>query len=350
MKIEACDRDFLDILRGASILRVLMAHLGLSWFYPPYSAYISILLPIFFFVSGAVSFNSVLNNSHRKFYFTKRYLALIIPFALFSLPFVIINFENVSFTDFSAIIKWFIAWPPMETYYPIDMRQLWFINALILMFIISYPIFLLAKKSIAIINIAFILSLLYIPTAQYFNLVEVYEKNDILIELSMGMQLHQILALINYYFLGALFYQIKPPEKFKLLLITTILFVLGVLLHPSLNSLSNIRLFFFARGEYFTVLSYICIFIVLLNRDAILALFNKLLSIKNLFLILSKNSYALFLIHTSIILIFEKSLGFDELGDQPLLALIKMVGVIAISILIAPILTSINNKVLKLIK
>ena len=350
MKIGACDRDFLDILKGASILRVMMVHLGLSWFYPPYSAYVGVLLPIFFFVSGAVSFNSVFNNSHRKFYFTKRYLALLIPFILFSLPFSIINWGDLKFTHVSSIIRWFLAWPPMDSYYPIDMRQLWFINALILMFFISYPIFVLSRKSIYILVIAFIFSLLYIPAAEYFNLIEVYKKNKILLEFSLPMQLHQTLALINYYFLGALFYQIKPPEKTKLLLITALLLILGIFLHPSLSAIGNIGLFFFSRGEYFTVLSYVCIFIILINRDTLLNLFNKLPNIKSLLLILSKNSYSLFLIHTSIILFFEKNLGFDDLGDKPALAIIKMIGVIAISIVIAPVITSINNKVLKLIK
>ncbi|MFT5924294.1 MAG: hypothetical protein ACI9LE_001293 [Paraglaciecola sp.] len=170
MNIEPINRRYLDTLRGASILRVMLAHLGLSRFFIPYSQYISILLPVFFFVSGAVSFNSVLNSKNKPYYFVNRYIALITLFLVFLFPFLLLLILNEHTLTGYGVFKWPLDWPSRGSY-PIDMRQLWFINALILMFFISYPIFKLSRESLKPLVIVFFVSLIYIPLAEQQNLI-----------------------------------------------------------------------------------------------------------------------------------------------------------------------------------
>lgn len=59
------------------MLRVLLVHLGLGWFWPPYSTYIGIFFPLLFFASGAVSYNSFLNASSLSAYSYKKSAALL---------------------------------------------------------------------------------------------------------------------------------------------------------------------------------------------------------------------------------------------------------------------------------
>jgi hypothetical protein len=177
-----------------------------------YSQYISIILPVFFFVSGAVSFNSVLNSKSKPYYFVNRYIALITPFLVFLFPFLLLLILNEDTFNGYEVIKWLLAWPSRGSYL-FDMRQLWFINALILMFFISYPIFKLYRKSLKPLVIVFFVSLIYIPLAEQQNLINSWKQVDILRQLDLPMQMHQVFSLINYFFFGALFYQIAIFTK-----------------------------------------------------------------------------------------------------------------------------------------
>jgi peptidoglycan/LPS O-acetylase OafA/YrhL len=108
--------------------------------------------------------------------------------------------------------------------------------------------------------------------------------------------------------------------------------------------------FFFERNTNPTVLSYVTIFILLIFREQIINLLDRLVFFDRLFMSLSKNSYALFLIHTSIIFAFEKYLDLGNLSSQPKLAVVKMMGVIVVSVLLAPCFTTINSKLVKIQK
>jgi hypothetical protein len=314
----------------------------------PYYRHISILLPIFFFVSGAVSFNSVLNSKNKPHYFVNRYIALITSFLVFSFPFLLLILIENDFTDY-GVIYWLLAWPSGGSY-PFDMRQLWFINALILMFFISYPIFKLSRKSLKPLVVVFFASLIYIPLAGQQNLINSCKQVNILRQLDLPMQVHQVFSLINYYFFGALFYQIAILQKKHLIILCLIIFLVSLLLHTQIESLSNMKVFFFEGNTYFPALSYVTTFILLIYRNQMINLLDRLVFFDRLFMSLSKNSYALFLIHTSIIFIFEKYLNLDNLSSQPLSAVVKMMGIIVVSVLLAPCLTTINSKLVNLVK
>jgi peptidoglycan/LPS O-acetylase OafA/YrhL len=110
------------------------------------------------------------------------------------------------------------------------------------------------------------------------------------------------------------------------------------------------KVFFFERNTYFTALSYLTIFILLIFRDQIINLLDRIVSFDRLFMSLSKNSYALFLIHTSITFALEKYLERNNLSPQAILAVVKMRGVVVVSVLLAPCLTTINSRLVKIQK
>ena len=82
--ISPQNQHYINVMRGISIIRVVLAHLGLSWFFSPYSQYIGILFPVLFFVSGAVSFYSFSRASGIIEYLIKRLVLVLTPFYLFS--------------------------------------------------------------------------------------------------------------------------------------------------------------------------------------------------------------------------------------------------------------------------
>lgn len=349
MNINAKDREYLDILRGASILRVMLAHLGLSWFFIPYTQYISIFLPVFFFVSGAVTYNSIVNSKNQRFFFINRYITLISPFLIFSLPFLLTNIASGQSVPFLELIKLLFAWPRRDMF-PFDMRQIWFINALILMFFISYPIFKIARKSFNAVIIAFIVSLIYVPIMEIYSSASYWREFHILMILDIPMQTHQVLSLLNYYFFGAIFYHQTYLNKPMLKISCLACFLLAFYFHLQIESFDNMRELFFSRGIYFTLLSYGVIFLLLIYKNQVNYMLNKLKHLKILLLKLSINSYSLFLIHTSVILVFEIYLGFYNVGDSLILGVIKMMGVVAVSIVVAPYLTRFNNLVVNKLK
>lgn len=324
----------------------MLAHLGLSWFFIPYSQYISIFLPVFFFVSGAVSYNSILNSENKRYFFVNRYITLVVPFIAFSLPFILTYIANGQTIHFLELVKLMFAWPSRDVF-PFDMRQIWFINALILMFFISYPIFKSARKSLIPVIIGFIISLIYVVIFEFFSSASYWREFHILMILDIPMQTHQVFSLINYYFFGAIIYRQTCLNKSILGICCLICIVLACYFHFQIESFNSMRALFFSRGVYFTSLSYAVIFLLLIYKTQLLYLLNKLIHLKNLLMNLSKNSYSLFLIHTAIIMIFEDYLGFDNLGEEPLLAVIKMIGVVFVSIIVAPYLTYLNNMIVK---
>ena len=137
--LQSNDSAYLNLLRGASVIRVMLVHLGLSWFYPPWSYYIGIFLPILFFVSGAVSFQNYLNKPFGVFLF-KRIIGLWIPFFLLTIPVVLIFSSRNLSVDTVSLTRWLLLWPP-QSLFPFPIGQIWFINVLLLMVVISALIF-----------------------------------------------------------------------------------------------------------------------------------------------------------------------------------------------------------------
>ncbi len=80
MHIGREQRDFIDCLRGLSILRVVLGHLGLFWLLRPYSEFLHALLPLLFFVSGAVSFGSFLRSDNSGRFLLRRLVLIISPY------------------------------------------------------------------------------------------------------------------------------------------------------------------------------------------------------------------------------------------------------------------------------
>ena len=74
---------FLKYLRGFSILTIILMHCGLSYCYEPYSQFLQVVIPIFFFASGAVSVLSFKKSNSLLSYYKKRLLGIFMPYYFF---------------------------------------------------------------------------------------------------------------------------------------------------------------------------------------------------------------------------------------------------------------------------
>lgn len=335
------DRDYLNFLRGASILRVMLAHLGLSWFYPPYSQYIGIFLPIFFFVSGAVYYNSIANNRKRSYAFLNRYIVLTLPFFIFTLPYIF-NESLLTGFDVITVISFLLAWPDLSIY-PFNMKQLWFINALIIMFFASHYLFKASKQRGRFILLAYVISLFYIAYSDGKNLPHFYAQFDWIRALNMPNQLHQILSLFNFYLAGALYYIYKPVAQNINRIILIPIAILCGFMYLGLDDGIQMKRFLFERNLYFTAFSYWALSLTLFLQPYLKALVYQR-QVFSFFNLLSQNSYSLFLIHTAILFAVEHLFSLHTLTDSPLLAILRLVIVIALSCFLAPYFTALCNQ------
>lgn len=154
------DRLHVDYLRGLSIIRVMLVHLGLSWFYPPYSYYIGIFFPLLFFISGVVSYGSFKRSSNAAEFFAKRIISILIPFYLFFIIILFLSYlegENL-FSSYKDVISWIFLRPDQsKVFFPIG--QIWFIHVLFWITILSIPIYCLSRTNNKIIIFTIALSL-----------------------------------------------------------------------------------------------------------------------------------------------------------------------------------------------
>jgi len=321
----------------------MLAHLGLSWFYLPYSQYIGVFLPIFFFVSGAVAYNSASRNLDKKHTFLLRYITLIVPFLLFTWPYL---FNEKYLTEFNLyeLVTLLTAWPDRAIYsFPI--KQIWFINALIMMFFMTHHIFRAGIKNRIWIIFPFIASVVYLFIAEGSDLPKFYRDFYIVRKLDYPNQLHQVLSLFNYYLFGAVYYSFQKVFK-KLNSVLTVIFgFICAMLIFNVETPENMRSYFFERNLYFTSFSYFVLFFVMGIQPYVKSFIYQPVTYK-LFKKLSDNSYALFLLHTALLFAVEKLFHLESLSNSPLLAVARIIIVISLSLMLAPFFTRLSHFVL----
>ena len=157
--LNQSDSKFLAILRSLSIFVIVFCHVGGFWIYRPWSELLHVFVPIFFFISGAVSYNSFLKRSSTYSYIIRRIVGLVIPYygvsILALLTYIIIHrsLPLFSLTDF---IKWITITP---TGSPFPLTQVWFLKVLMAICIASPFLFFLYRYHYSAIIVFILLSI-----------------------------------------------------------------------------------------------------------------------------------------------------------------------------------------------
>jgi peptidoglycan/LPS O-acetylase OafA/YrhL len=142
------DSRFLANLRGLAIIGIVLDHLG-GWIFPPYTGFIAVIVPVFFFVSGSVSYCSFLRSSSTSDYLHKRLVGLLIPYylaCLFCILVYVLTHLSVPTITLGTVVAWLTICPTQDLEgFPLG--QVWFLHTLAIIVLIS-PLFfaLYARK------------------------------------------------------------------------------------------------------------------------------------------------------------------------------------------------------------
>ncbi len=138
MHLSEEDSRYLRYLRGLAIIGVVLVHLG-GWIWPPYSSFLVVVVPLFFFVSGAVSYPSYYRSATIRQYLFKRITSLLVPYYLASiLCILVLAFRQQAFPAMSAneVLAWLTIRPPVDLQgFPFG--QTWFLHTLAVIIVAS---------------------------------------------------------------------------------------------------------------------------------------------------------------------------------------------------------------------
>ena len=344
-RISAEDALFLDRIRGLSILRVVLVHLGLSWFLPPYSQFVHMFLPLLFFVSGAVSFYSFKRAPSLFNYSIRRLLSILMPYYLI----VVAAFIYIWLSDFRRplfdmveILDWlFVA--PDHADMPFPMGQIWFIHAIAIMVIISLPIFVSSRLSPWPLLVGTVLSVLLTLVHQIYEISRVFNV--------FGHNFYQAFSNVGYFMFGAFFYNMKGFFTGRRILGLSLLCFMSLIVNVVVFDVEmNMAHHTYAPDFYYISAGFLAIFLVLLLKPLIDKILGGVSVLDWFFLYLSRHAYSVFMLHSLVLFLVETQLGLVDVAENPLSALLKIVLVVSLSCLFAVPVTKASRYVTKLIQ
>ncbi|WP_456432061.1 acyltransferase family protein, partial [Thermosulfuriphilus sp.] len=164
------DSEFLRYLRGLAIFIVVFGHVGGFWFYRPYSGFLLVSVPIFFMISGAVSYPSYRRSGPLSFYLAKRTISLLIPYyllCLLCLGFYLLQEGRLPSFSAERLIRWLLIRPSKEMM-PFPIGQIWFLYVLLIISFLSPLYFFLWKRFPRVLGLICLLFLM-LSLLQHFS-------------------------------------------------------------------------------------------------------------------------------------------------------------------------------------
>ena len=328
---------YIDIMRGLSILRVMLVHLGLSWFYPPYSQYIGIFLPVLFFVSGAVSYYSFTRARTTAEYLLKRVVLIIVPFYVFAafVFFITAIIYPEKLPELSSLPSWLVVWPNFgRIFFPLN--QIWYINSLIFIIFLSAPIFAISKSKKWVLWAVFLCSLGLSIANTFYPAYETITNIEFLKDLRWGHQFWQSLMFLSIFIYGGIHYRYFSNIHEKNYGFIAIAFLLlAVSIFIAFDFEFDLAEHSKTRSIYYILLSFFAICTLLSLRRPILFILRKIPKAEALILYTNRYAYSVFLLHTLVLFSVEKIFKLENLSDQIELALLRMLMVVVITLILA---------------
>lgn len=354
------DIYYIDIMRGLSILRVMLVHLGLSWFYPPYSQYIGIFLPVLFFVSGAVSYYSFLRAGTTIEYLLKRIILIIVPFYVFAVFVFFITAITYPerLPELSRLPSWLVVWPDFgRIFFPLN--QIWYINSLIFIIFLSAPIFAISQYKTWVLWVIFLCSVGLSIANTFYPAYETITNIKFLKDLRSGHQFWQSLMFLGIFIYGGIHYRYFSnirEQNYGLIAIAFLL--LAVFVFIAFGFEFDLAEHSKTRSIYYILLSFFAIYTLLFLRRPILFILSKIPKSEALILYTNRYAYSVFLLHTLVLFSVEKIFKLENLSDELGLALLRMFMVVVITLILAKplgdlsriIAHKIRGKILNLIR
>lgn len=337
------DAIYIDRLRGASILRVVLGHLGLGWIFLPYSSYIGIFLPVLFFCSGYISYHIFLKKDKSTIsYLVRRMLSILLPFYILYIFSIFVQaawLGSLGNFSLSHILRALIVAPNYDEM-PYPLGQIWFLRVLIFCVLLSPFIYLCAKRCSAIF---------YLPIAISIVLSFIQTFHQIHREFSfLGHNFFQSIVYGSYFFMGSIIYRIDwRSHQYKFIFFMALCVAIAFSFLFLQNGSTRLSDHAYAPDTFYYLLGVFGIFFVLAFSRQIEFLITRIPGLDWLLKFCSKHSYGIYLNHSFFIVFFEYTLGLKNVIGNLWLAAVKVILVVSCSLLFAIPLTTISNYLIR---
>lgn len=343
--LKSNDSEFLMVLRALSIFIIVFGHVGGFWIYRPWSEFLHVFVPIFFFISGATSYDIYQKKKKIKPYLIKRVTSLVAPyysFCIFVLAIYIFIYKKLPQFNFNDLISWLTV-SPGSSLMPFPLGQVWFLHTLILIGFMSPVFFIIYNRSIILFQvfmiIPFILSLLQL-------------KHNLALNLILGNHnlfrplIHSLFFCIGF----VVFDNSKLRNKYFSIVVIFIFILLSVLLVKLLNLNPDYADHIYSPDLYYVAGSIASIWIFVFLQPWIMIIYSKLHLFKKFIEFFFRHTFAIYLLHTFSIFFVEEVFGLAHPQQKVFLyAISKLSLVFAITLALSPIFTKASRLITKLV-
>jgi hypothetical protein len=286
------DSQFLAYLRGIAILAIIFLHLG-GWLFRPYSEFLCAFVPVFFFLSGSVSYYSYKRSATTSEYLRKRLIGLLVPYyllAVFCLAVYVCTHAAVPPFSAHDVLRWLTIRPtPATQGFPIG--QVWFLHTLVIISIMSPLYFRLYERSpwllVPIVGLPMMLSVV-----QCMSRVSGYCC-------LAGNNLYQPLVSSVFYIFGFFYFSSTLlRKKTRLVVLAGTCVMVCVASVATLDLSVDLEAYHSAPNLYYVLASsaIICGFLVL--QDALLQVTKRVPALAAILRFMHRYTFPIYLLHS----------------------------------------------------
>ena len=330
VSLSAADSKFLSYLRSFSIFIIVFGHVGGFWVYPPFSEFLHVFVPVFFFISGAVSYLSFKRSPVLSKYYLKRFIGLLVPYYLLCLLVLlayVMSTGAMPLFDFANLIKW-LQIRPSDDLMMFPLGQVWFLHTLFIITLLSPIYFILVRQPLLLI--ALLILFISISTVQFF-----VDIDDLFI--IEGNNLFKPIIHSIFYILGAMF---VAWNLFSATRINSAVMIVSVSLCLALVWLFNPKLGYahhtYAPDIYYVLGSLAAITAFVLARAVLVRVISNSSVLRLGFEFFHRHTFSIFLLHSLSIYLAERLLGLENAASHAVAyGLLKLVVVLLFTCLIS---------------
>lgn len=297
------DSRFLAYLRGVAILAIVVVHLG-GWVLPPYTEFLVVFVPVFFFLSGAVSYYSFQRAQSTLNYLAKRLVGMFLPYYLLCVFWLVVYVAvNSALPAFSGhdLLCW-LTIRPANSAMLFSLGQVWFLHTLVVILVASPVFFELFRRAPRILAAIMILPIALATTQMFCDIDNYFYL--------AGNNFYKPIVHSFFFVLGCVFFASPGIRKKSLLT--------GLALVALLASCCLVELFrvdincsehTFAPDLYYVAVSLCAIAVLLISQPLLLGVCDKIHLADITLKFLHRYTFPIFLLHSFAVYVSEELFG-----------------------------------------
>lgn len=339
--LDRDDSEFLGITRAAFILVMVMCHVGAMWFWRPYSEFLAVVVPAFFFMSGSVSYYSFNKSPSTAAYLKKRVFQLLLPYyvmCLFVLFVSIFLNRGMPLFSISALVCW-LTLTPHQGIMPFPMVQVWFLHTLTVIMLIS-PLLFFAYERWRGLLCLFVAIALGASTVQLGY--DVAGWLDLRGHNLFRAMVYSILFIAGFVTFGS--QSLRKPSSAWLVVLLAVVAEIALVFGFGVNP--DYAYHMAEPDLYFLGGCVLSIGVLLIARHSIVRLSRQWSLSARLIRFLVKHTFSIYLLHTFAIFLVEEVFGFNAVKKMTLAqGAMKLMLVFAVLGVLSPLFTKVCNLV-----